>query len=263
MNLRDPQALERFVRDRVAEKTETDKIDFKLTLNFKTQEEKLKLVALINAMANTADAEHGDCGLLIYGLNREDGRITQDVSLLAELGTDKLEAQILAAVREHMSPCPRFNLFAFEEPGVGTWGVIVVWPNQTAPFVFTKPGTYSQGSGQSKTLWKKGEWRVRRGGAAIGPDTDDYARVLNERTAPLERALVVLETNLSEQRRQLDALLFAQDPARATTAQVIQAAFQTPARTLVRAVKSEVSQYLQAHRKLKLGCDNRKTRKWR
>lgn len=250
--MRDPQVLERFVRDRITEKTETDKIDFKLTLNFKTQEERLKLVALINALANTADAEYGDHGLLIYGLSREDGRVTQEVVLLTELGTDKLESQILIAVREHMSPCPRFNLFAFDEPGVGTWGVIVVWPNQTAPFVFTKPGTYSQGPNQSKTLWKKGEWRVRRGGAAAEPETDDYVRVFQERTAPLQRSLVVLETNLIEQRRQLDALLFAQDPARATNAQVIQAAFQTPARTLVRAVKSEVSQYLQAHQKLKL-----------
>lgn len=200
MNFRDPQALQAFLLERIREKTELDKLDFKLDLNFTEQRDKLHLVRLINAMVNTYDLEFDDHGFLIYGMNREDGRVTQAVPAFRDLGTDKLENQIGQLLRGHVHPTPQFNVYGFEEPGVGPWGAIVIFPDQTPPFVFSKPGTWRKEDGKTEQLWRTGEWRVRRGGTVKEPEPEDYARMLQARvqaaTGPLREELRQLQAQV-------------------------------------------------------------------
>lgn len=201
---RDPAFLEAFLRDRIREKRELDKLDFKLDWKIGSTKEKLELLKDINAIANTYSLDHDDHGFLIFGMNRNDGRVTGHVDLLATLGADNLEAQVSQLVQSYMHPAPHFSLYQFEEVGVGTWGALVVWPNQPPPFVFTRAGVFQQPSGQTGSLWRVGEWRLRRQALTVEPTAEDYAQMLRARiqvaTAPLieeinqlRRALTLLE----------------------------------------------------------------------
>lgn len=202
-NYRDPAFLEAFLRERIREKSELDKLDFKLDWKLGTTKEKLELLKDINAIANTYSLDHDDHGFLIFGMNRNDGQITQGIDLLASLGSDKLEAQVTQLVQNYMHPAPKFSLYQFEEEGVGTWGAVVLWPNQMPPFVFTKQGNYKELSGQTSLLWRIGEWRLRRGALTVEPTYADYAQMLRVR---IQGATAPLQEEINQLRRQLAVL---------------------------------------------------------
>lgn len=209
-NPRDPAALEAFLRERIREKTETDKLDFKRDLKFSERRERLEMVKDINALVNTFGLEYDDHGFLIFGMNREDGQVSHPVTVLDTLGTDKLEAQITELVHGSMQPAPAFNLYSFQEPGVGTWGAIVIWPNQPPPFVFSKEGAYPGHGGKKVALWQMGDWFMRRGARTVRPEPLDYAHMIQVRVqgavAPLNARIGNLEYQLAHIQGQVTAL---------------------------------------------------------
>lgn len=137
MNYRDPKQLEQFLRERIAEQDERDKLDYKRDLTF-DNEGKLNLVRLISAFANTYALEFDDYGFLIYGMNKDDGKVTTHVAEFANKGSDKLHAEIGDVLRQYVQPAIDFTVHCFNEPSIGTWGVIVINPNQSPPFFLLK-----------------------------------------------------------------------------------------------------------------------------
>ena len=158
-------------------------------------------------------------GSLIFGMNRTDGRVTRQVELIATLGADRIEAQVAQLVRSYMHPAPNFSVYQFEAQDVGVWGALVLWPNQTPPFVFTKPGTYREPSGKTTHLWRTGEWRVRHNAVTAEPTYDDYAQVMRTRihgaTAPLQARIDQLQAQLAHLEGKVEVL------ARQTSAEVV------------------------------------------
>ena len=193
MNYLDPTELEPFLRQRIAEGHEHDKLDFKLTLNLSVTAEKANLVRLVNAFANTYALEFDDYGFLVFGVDKEKKAIAQDVTILRTKGTDKLDAEISQQLERYIYPSPAFQLFSFEEADVGNWGCLMLYPNQNPPFIFKKEYT-------GKVNWRVGEWRVRRNKKVMEPNADDYGRAIQGRIQsaiqPLQRELTSLRDEL-------------------------------------------------------------------
>lgn len=183
---RNPADLEPFLRARIAEKSEQDKLDLKRDLMMEDKKEKLNLVRLISSFANTESDLYEDHGFLIYGADKDQGRITQHCEILKGKGTDKLQSEMVNLLKGYLFPLPSFEVYAFEEPGVGTWGAIVIHPQQLGPFVFRK----------ESDNWRVGEWRVRRGAQVATPEFDDYLRMQKRHT----------ESHLRPIQQKLDAL---------------------------------------------------------
>lgn len=205
----DPVKLEAFLRDHFRKKREWDKLDFKQAwlkdIPGKRKPEvdqraKMELIKDINAMANTFSLDFEDYGFLVLGVSRNEGKVTMDVPSLRNPGVDNLEASIAEWLAEYMEPQPEFFLNAFDEPGVGTWGALVVLPNQSPPFVFSKDGTYKQQSGDSDQLWREGEWRLRRNARTVKPSPLDYTQMLRTR---IQSALEPLQREVLELRQQV------------------------------------------------------------
>lgn len=205
----DHTSLEAFLRNQIERGQERDKLDFKQAwLNSGTgtpeqrgtQKAKLELIKDINAMANTYSLEFQDYGFLILGVNRAEKRITTDVPNLRSPGVDNLEASIAQWLAEHMDPQPEFSLHAFLEPDVGTWGALIIKPNQSPPFVFKKNGTFQQPSGVTEQMWREGEWRLRRNAVTVPPQPRDYTEMLRTR---IQSALEPLHQEVAELRRQV------------------------------------------------------------
>lgn len=260
-NPRDPRALEAFLRERIQEKTEADKLDFKFDLKFSERREQLEVVKDINAMVNTFGLEYDDHGFLIFGMHREDGRVSNPVTILDTLGTDKLEAQITELVHGNMQPAPAFNLYRFQEPGVGTWGAIVIWPNQPPPFVFNKEGAFQGTGGKKVVLWQMGDWFMRRGARTVRPGPLDYAHMIQVRVqgavAPLNARIEGLEYQLAHIQGQVTAL---QADSRAEVmgellyrGQVLEAVtFTTPATAGRRMIEPQRPEFEQAISEMRL-----------
>ena len=193
MNYLDPTELEPFLRQRIAEGHEHDKLDFKLTFNLSATDEKANIVRLVNAFANTYALEFDDYGFLIFGVDMEKRGITQDVAVLRTKGTDKLDAEIGQQLEKYIYPSPAFQLFSFEEADVGKWGCLMLYPNQNPPFIFKREYT-------GKVSWRVGEWRVRRNKKVMEPNADDYGRAMQGRIQsaiqPLQRELTSLRDEL-------------------------------------------------------------------
>lgn len=207
-NPSDPQQLEAFLRDQIAQGRERDKLDFKQEWlkheDGKTkvdQAARMELLRDINAMVNTFSLDFEDYGFLVFGVNRGARGITHDVPSLRDPGVDNLESTIAVLLGEYMAPQPRFFLLAFDEPGVGTWGALVLQPGQAPPFTFAKDGTYTQQSGKTAQLWRQGEWRLRRNAVTVLPGPMDTAHVINTRiqtaTEPLRREVDDLRHRLA------------------------------------------------------------------
>lgn len=209
MNLRNPQELEAFVRQRVAERGEPNKLDFKRELNFATTQQKLELVKDVNAIVNTYAQEFADHGFLIFGVDRADGAVRHPVPLLDTLGVDKLEAQIAQVLGTHVHPVPAVSLYRFDEPGVGAWGTLVIWPDQTPPFVFTRQASFKNGQGKSVAVWRQGEWRVRRNGVTCEPSVEDYGDLFRLRiqaaVQPLRAEIDALRVQLARLEGRMEA----------------------------------------------------------
>lgn len=208
----DPVKLEAFLREQAARKREWDKLDFKQAWLKDApgkrkpeidQRAKMELIKDINAMANTFSLDFEDYGFLVLGVSRNEGKVTMDVPSLRDPGVDNLEAAIAEWLAEYMEPQPKFFLRSFEEPGLGTWGALVLLPNQSPPFVFSKEGTYKQQSGASDQLWREGEWRLRRNARTIRPGPLDYAHMLRTR---IQSALEPLQREVIELRQQVSRL---------------------------------------------------------
>ena len=208
----DPAQLEAFLREQTKRKREWDKLDFKQAWLKDIpgrrkpeidQRAKMELIKDINAMANTFSLDFDDYGFLVLGVSRNDGRVTMDVPSLRDPGVDNLEASIAEWLAEYMEPQPEFFLTAFEEPGIGTWGALVLKPNQSGPFIFSKDGTYKQQSGNSDQLWREGEWRLRKNGRTDKPSPLDYTQMLRTR---IQSALEPLQREVMELRQQVAKL---------------------------------------------------------
>lgn len=211
-NPNDPTQLETFLREQSKRKREWDKLDFKQAWLKDIpgrrkpeidQRAKMELIKDINAMANTFSLDFDDYGFLVLGVSRNEGRVTMDVPSLRDPGVDNLEASIAEWLAEYMEPQPEFFLTAFDEPGIGTWGALVLKPNQSGPFVFSKDGTYKQQSGDSDQLWREGEWRLRRNGRTHKPRPLDYTQMLRTR---IQSALEPLQREVMELRQQVAKL---------------------------------------------------------
>lgn len=215
----DQVQLEAFLRDQITRKRERDKLDFKQAwlndLPDKRKPEidqraKMELIKDINAMANTFSLDFEDYGFLVLGVSRNEGAITMDVPSLRNPGVDNLEASIAEWLAEYMEPQPEFFLAAFKEPEVGTWGALVLRPNQSPPFVFSKDGTYKQKSGASDQLWREGEWRLRRNARTVKPRPLDYTQMLRTRIQsaldPLQREVLDLRQQVSRLGGQIEGL---------------------------------------------------------
>ncbi len=152
MNYLDPKELEPFLLQRIAEGHELDKLDFKRELNFAANDEKANLVRLVSAFANTYSLEYDDYGFLIFGVDKNTRSISQDIEILRTKGSDKLDSEISQLLEKYLFSVPRFQLMAFEERSIGTWGCLITYPNQSPPFVFKKEYTSS-----------KYNWRLENG----------------------------------------------------------------------------------------------------
>lgn len=178
MNYEDPTQLKAFLEERIREKSEKDKLDFKRDLlgwdKGEAAADQFNLLRLINAFANTFSREFDDYGFLIFGADKSDGKVAFDIPVLRTKGSDKLQSEIANQVRKYMHPIPRFEVYDFTE-GALTWGAIVIPPRQRGPFVFIK----------ESTNWRIGEWRVRHAAQVSPPLQTDYDRVLELHLAPL------------------------------------------------------------------------------
>lgn len=211
--------LEVFLRERMAQKREWDKLDFKQawlkevpgkkkrTVDARA---KLELIRDINAMVNTFSLDFDDYGFLVLGVSRKEGKVVQDVPGLCDPGIDALESDIANWLEEYLYPQPEFFLKSFEEPGVGTWGALVLLPNQSPPFIFAKDGDYRQQSGDSHQLWREGEWRLRRNAITVKPGGRDYSEMLRAKiqgaTEPLQRELNDLRRTVAVLEGKVEAL---------------------------------------------------------
>lgn len=178
MNYEDPTQLKAFLEERIREKSEKDKLDFKRDLlgwdKGEALVDQLNLLRLINAFANTFSREFDDYGFLIFGADKSDGKVAFDIPVLRSKGSDKLQSEIANQVKKYMHPIPQFEVYDFTE-GALTWGAIVVPPRQRGPFVFIK----------ESPNWRVGEWRVRHAAQVSPPLQSDYDRVFELHLAPL------------------------------------------------------------------------------
>ena len=119
VNYEDPTQLKRFLEERIREKSEKDKLDFKRELlgwdKGESSAEQFNLLRLINAFANTFSREFDDYGFLIFGADKSDGKIAFDVPILRTKGSDKLQSEIANQVKKYMFPVPQFEVYDFTE----------------------------------------------------------------------------------------------------------------------------------------------------
>ncbi|GGL16529.1 RNA-binding domain-containing protein [Deinococcus radiotolerans] len=258
----DPASLEAFLREQIKRGRERDKLDFKQAWlsgaeqpkKGVNQQAKLELIKDINAMANTYSLDFEDYGFLILGVTRADKRITTDVPNLRDPGVDNLEASIAQWLAEHMEPQPDFSLHAFEEPGVGTWGALIIEPNQSPPFVFKKDGTYQLPSGKTDKMWHEGEWRLRRNAVTIRPQPRDYTEVLRIRIQsamePLHREVAALRQQVYQLEGRIQGLQQANqaeiEVALETSGQPVDAVTFTTARQAGEGVLAEYQPKIKA-----------------
>ena len=141
VNYLNPEELEPLLREKITEGHEHNKLDFKRDLKLSVKEEKANLVRLVSAFANTYSLEFDDYGFLIFGVDREKRAISFDVKAFREKGTDKLDAEIGQQLENYLYHSPTFQLMSFEEPHIGHWGCLVIYPNQNPPFIFKKEYT--------------------------------------------------------------------------------------------------------------------------
>ena len=113
MNYLNPRELESFLRRKIAEGHEHDKLDFKRDLKLSAAEEKANLVRLISAFANTYLLEFDDYGFLIFGVDKENRKVAHDVEVLRTKGTDKLDAELGQQLERYLYYSPTFQLVSF------------------------------------------------------------------------------------------------------------------------------------------------------
>lgn len=249
MNLRNPIELETFLRARISEKTESDRLDYKATLDLDSKEQKLKLLLDLNSIVNATSEEFEGHGFLLFGMNREDGKITHEVKLFRDLAVDNIENSIVQLADEYMAPQLGFNLFTFKDADVGHWGCIVIWPAAERPVIFKKQGSYKDGaardtSKRTQHLWSEGDWFVRRGPRNTKPNLDDHRRIQEQQLGPLRLALRDVQHQLGHQQTLIDQLMVDRSIEGLSGAQMIRRAYQQPERLMVRGVRQEVENFI-------------------
>ncbi|MFC4424850.1 hypothetical protein [Deinococcus navajonensis] len=206
MDYADPEQLEQFLLARVREKTEKDKLDLKRELKGwdrpPDKAAQMNIVRLVNAFANTSSDEYDDHGFLIFGADKADGDITADVPVLRTKGEDKLHAEIGQRLEGYLYPVPQFEIYRFERNGL-TWGAMVIKPMRQGPSIFI---TEYDGL-------KVGDWRVRKLARAAQPTSDDYRRMQQGWTRPLEQRIRELEREVAGYKGELRAREEAFTPA--------------------------------------------------
>lgn len=230
-----PEQIKAWISEIVSQKREEPHFDFKIEA---TPD---KLLKHITAMYNTPGSLFGGCGYIVVGVtNQHEVQGLSDKERAACPTPDKRENALVQALAAHTSPPPAVEvmeltldthpdalLHVIEVPASqGSWSVIYTDRSERGFF-------------------------VRRGSQSVSPKPHEIeAQQQNLIYGPLralEQEVVALRATVTEQRRQLDHLMLEKNPAQASNAQVLRAMFNTPERTLVKTVQTEVAHYLEKH----------------
>lgn len=182
--------LEKHLRRLVEQSVEGPKLDFKATIDLDHKSAPAELAKDISSIANTDDESRlDDIGYIIIGAER--GRIVGTPLFAGD--TDKLQARLTDMVKNFVGPIPQFSVVAFDEPGIGRWGAIVIPPSAQQPHVLVRDGA----SGVNKH-----DWLVRVNDTTERAAPHDYARMLakaiRREVRPLEQQLQRLATTVEQ-----------------------------------------------------------------
>jgi predicted HTH transcriptional regulator len=183
---------EELLRNLIDLNLETSKIDFKRNFEFDTKEKTAELLKDISAIANSDDDEYGGYGFIVFGV--QEGKVTHDVPLLSIGKKDNTSAAMRQKLREYIWPEPKFDVLSFDEPGIGSWGAIVIPPSNIQPHFFIKEFK------NDKIVIRKGDWFVRKGDTTCFAEPEDYTRVLEKKirsaVEPLKQEVRLLQERL-------------------------------------------------------------------
>ncbi len=196
--------LETLLKGVISHGTEVAKIDFKTEVETITNEQKANLLKDIIAIANTFDNNYEDHGFIIYGVKAKD--ITGITT--TESDTDKFQNHIEQLLKTYISPMPQIYVLGFETADMKKWGVIVIPPRNSKPYMFFKD-LFCDDRSHSR---KKGEWFVRRGSTTDPGLPEDLALITQKQTElllkPLRESIRSLQSRVAKIEYQYNSALF-------------------------------------------------------
>lgn len=221
-----------WISDVVRSKREEPHMDFKI------EAKPDKLLKHITAMYNTPESPFSRCGYIVIGVsNQHDVLGLKPEERNTYPTADKRENALVQSLAEHTIPIPRIRVLEINLDEFPDAQLHVIEVATT-----DGPWSYIHTDRQDRGYF------VRRGSQSQPPkppEIDAYLqRLIFSQIEGMRREFTVLQATASEQRRQLDHLVMHQSPEQATNAQLLRTAFSTPERTLLRTVRSEVTQYL-------------------
>lgn len=232
------QQIKQWVVETIAQKREIPHLDFKREATTD------KLLKDIVAMYNTPDSPFDGYGYIVVGIHNDQTvhGLTAD-DRRSNPTADKRETSLRSALTTHTMPIPTVRVIEL---------TLEAYPD--APLhvieVPTTPGVWSY----IHTDRKDNGYYVRRGTESVPPkppEVEAYLqRLLFSRTEDMRRELTGLQAIAGEHRHQLNHLTVQHAPSSATNAQILSATFNTPERTLLRTVRSEIATYLSQHAKV-------------
>jgi hypothetical protein len=116
--------LEAFARELIQSGNETDKVELKSSFDFSIRKDRLRLVKLIAAIANSDSPHFDNKGYIILGAKR-----ALLVGGFSALEKDSTSSDIRAWVTNYVEPDISFSVHRFQDNTVGSWGVIVIPPS--------------------------------------------------------------------------------------------------------------------------------------
>ncbi len=196
--------LETLLKGVISHGTEVAKIDFKTEIETATNEQKADLLKDIIAIANTFDNSYEDHGFIIYGVKAK----TITGITTTESDTDKFQNHIEQLLKTYISPMPQIYILGFETTDGKKWGVIVIPPRNSKPYMFFKD-LFCMDRSRSR---KKGEWFVRRGSTTDPGLPEDLALITQKQTEqllePLRESIRSLQSRVVKTEDQYNSALF-------------------------------------------------------
>lgn len=180
-DIRDYEAI---VRKLIADGCETRKIDLKRFVDFDSRQDVAELARLVLAIANTDSDELDDIGYIIVGASRREIHGGADW-----LAGDSSATAIIDKLGRYIRPLPIIEVRAFQEPGRGWFGAILVKPSphHLRPHFVAK---------EFDGLMRRDECYVRPKDSVQLASREDYDRMYAQRHAkpsPLPRLAWLIE----------------------------------------------------------------------
>ena len=200
---------EKLLKELVAMKQETEKVDFKHHINpiqqGKTNKKQLKAEMLkdIASIANSYSSEHDNHGFIILGVEENSKEI-----LGTNLKQEDISNYLNDITCDYLSPHPNINLQIFPCPNDESkqWGAIIIIPGIELPHVLIR---------DVDNGLNKGEVWVRKGCKKNLAGPEDYSRFFNIRTENIRQDIQELKVkinmlnkdikNICEQRKTIES----------------------------------------------------------